>query len=67
MAEEGVLSVDVRKVRDIGNAIGQSLDLNALRELGIVDENGELTEDITARQIITDDGTVKIDLPVAGD
>lgn len=62
--ESELLSVDSRPIRNIGNAIGQSLDLDALRELGLVDENGELKdEEITARQKISSDGTVEIILP----
>lgn len=60
-----VISVECRPIRDIGNAIGQSLDLEALRELELVDDDGELVdEEVTARQKIRDDGVVEIALPV---
>ncbi len=62
-----VISVDSRPVRDIGNAIGCSLDKQALRELGLVDDNGELVDDVRTRQTITDDGKVQFDLPVKND
>lgn len=66
-SETTILSVDSRPVRDIGGAIGQSIDKAALEELGLLDENGELPESVDARQTITDDGTVTIDIPTAGD
>lgn len=57
-----ILSVDSRPVRDIGGAIGQSFDIDGLKKLGVVDENGELKEDIDARQIITSDGRIEIEI-----
>jgi len=59
-----LISVHSRPIRDIGNAIGQSLDIDALRELGLVDDDGELVEEITARQKIRSDGVVEIQLPI---
>lgn len=75
MAPEGndgkkIVSVDNRPLREIGNAYGFSVDKNSLRELGLLDENDEIPEDIEerqARQIITDDGEIRMELPVAGD
>lgn len=57
------LSIGVRPVRDIGGCIGSSIDLDALRDLGIVDDDGELLVDrIPARQTVRDDGTIEIDM-----
>jgi len=58
-----ILSVDCRPLRDVGNAIGMSFDLDALRELGVVDENGE-PQDVEGRVVVTDDGQITIDLDV---
>lgn len=41
-----------------------SFDLDALRELGVVDDDGQLIEEISGRQKITDDGTITIELDV---
>jgi len=62
-----LISVDSRPIRDIGNAIGQSLDRGALRELGLVDDDGDLVDDLEARQKIRSDGVVEIQLPIADD
>lgn len=59
----GVLSVDCRPIRDIGNSKGISLDPSALEEIGLLDENGELVEDTECRVVITDDGTITISVP----
>jgi hypothetical protein len=60
-----LVSLDSRPVRDVGNCIGQSFDMKALRELGIVDDDGELVDDeLTARQKIHSDGRIVIDLPL---
>lgn len=59
-----ILSVDSRKIRPVGGAIGTSFDLDALRELGVVDGNGQLIEEISGRQKITDDGRIVIELDV---
>jgi hypothetical protein len=48
----------------MSNCIGQTFDIEALRQLGLVDENDELIKDeIHAKQTIRDDGTVEIQLP----
>jgi hypothetical protein len=68
MSTEGgkLLSVDSRPVRDLGNAYGFSLDKRALEELGVIDENGQVRDGITARIKISEDGTVTADLPIDG-
>lgn len=62
-----ILSVDSRPIRPVGGAIGTSFDLGALRELGIADDDGQLIEEISGRQKITDDGKIVIDLDVDTD
>lgn len=62
-----ILSVDCRPIRPVGGAIGMSFDLDALRDLGVVDDEGELVDDIDGRQKITDDGRIVIDLNVPAD
>jgi hypothetical protein len=57
-----ILSVDCRSLRDMGNSVGQTLDKEALRELGVVDEDGHALEDIQARQIIYASGRVEIQI-----
>jgi hypothetical protein len=59
----GVLSVDCRPIRDIGNSIGISLKKTALEELGVVDENGDVVDESECRVVITDDGKITITLP----
>jgi hypothetical protein len=68
MSTEGgkLLSVDSRPIRNLGNAYGFSLDKRALEELGVIDENGQVRDGITARIKIADDGTVTADLPIDG-
>lgn len=62
-----ILSVDSRKIRPVGGAIGTSFDLDALRELGVVDDDGQLVDEISGRQKITDDGKIVIELDVSAD
>lgn len=57
-----ILSVDSRKLRNIGNAYGFSIDKNALEDLGAVDDAGEIAGDLYGRQIVRDDGTVEFRL-----
>jgi hypothetical protein len=60
-----LISLESRSLRSVGNCIGQSFDLKALRELGLVDDDGELVdENLTARQKIHSDGRIVIDLPL---
>lgn len=58
------LSVDCRRIRDLGNAYGFSLDKNALKELGVLDEQGNVKPGIFARIEISDNGTVNADFPI---
>lgn len=60
-----LLSVDSRPLRDIGNAFGFSIDKQALRDLGALDENGNLAADVDGRQVVTDDGTVRFELDLS--
>lgn len=56
--------LDSRPLAERGNSIAQYLDVKALRELGVVDEHGNLVADISAQQRIYADGTIEIDLPI---
>lgn len=62
-----ILSVDCRPLTDVGNSIGQTLDKKALRELGVVDADGDVLEDISARQIIYTNGHIDIEIDVPDD
>lgn len=60
-----LVSVDSRPLRDVGNGtFGVSIDKDALRELGLVDDDGEISDDVSARQEIRENGEVRIELPV---
>lgn len=58
-----IISVDSRKVRDLGGAFGFSVDKKALEELGVVQDD-ELAGDFSGRQIVRDDGTVEFQINV---
>jgi len=60
-ADAEVISADVRPIRDLGGCIGQSVDLDALRELGLVDDDGEIVETVHARQRVYSDGRIVIE------
>lgn len=62
-----ILSIDSRKLRNLGNAFGFSIDKGALEDLGAVDENGDLAGEFDARQIVHDDGTVEFKLDLEAD
>ena len=67
MDEDKILSIGWRPVRDIGGAIGSSFDKEALNKLGALDEDGEVIEGVEARQVVKEDGTIKLDLSLPGD
>ena len=46
----------------MGNSVGQTFDKEALRALGVVDDDGHAIEDVDARQVIYEDGTIEISL-----
>lgn len=54
------LSVDVREIRDLGSSVGVSFDIDALRELGYVDDDGEIEENVPVRQRIDQDGRIEL-------
>lgn len=57
------VAVGNMKIRAIGgSSIGITLDRDGLEELEIVDEDGELTGDYYAHQVIREDGTVELSL-----
>lgn len=64
-----ILSVDSRPLRDMGNSVGVTFDKKALRELGVVDEDGNAVDDVDARQVINQDGRIEltIDRPPEND
>lgn len=64
--EKNLISVEYRKIRSLGSTYGMSFDRTALEKLGVLDENGELLEDVRARQEITEDGEIRIDLGTTG-
>ena len=57
-----ILSVDCRPLRNMGNSVGNTFDLEALRALGVVDEDGNAVDGVETRQVIYDDGTIEITL-----
>jgi Holliday junction resolvase RusA-like endonuclease len=57
-----ILSVDCRSIRDLGNSVGQTFDLDALRELGVVDDDGNVIDGVDARQVIYEDGRIEVTL-----
>lgn len=61
-----ILSVDTRKLRQLGRSVGMSLDIDALRDLGLVDDDELVSDQITGKQTITADGTVEIELDLDG-
>lgn len=63
LSRADLLSVDCRPIRDVGNAVGISFDVDALRELGVVDQDGDV-RDVEGRVIITSDAQITIDLDV---
>lgn len=46
----------------MGNSVGQTFDKEALRELGVIDEDGHAVEDVDTRQIIYEDGRIEISI-----
>jgi len=46
----------------MGNSVGQTFDKEALRELGVIDEDGHAVEDVDARQVIYEDGRIEISI-----
>ena len=57
------IAVGDMKIRDLGgNSVGVTLDRNALEEMEIVDEDGDLTGEYWARQIIYENGDVELSL-----
>lgn len=61
LSTSDIISVDCRPVRDVGNAVGISLDKEALRELGIVTEDDKVNS-VDGRVVITDGGQITIDV-----
>lgn len=57
-----VVSAGFRPIRDIGDSYGCSFDIDGLRELGIVDDDGELVKEVNGHQVLHDDGQIVIDL-----
>lgn len=54
-----LVSLDSRELRNIGHCVGFSLDIDSLREIGIVDDSGEIVSDnASVRVELYDDGTV---------
>ena len=58
------LYVGDMKIRDLGNSVGVTLGRRALEDLGVVDEDGELTGDYYARQVIREDGSIEVSLNI---
>lgn len=60
---ERLVSVGNMKIRDLGgNSVGITLDRDGLEELGLVDDDGELTGEYYARQAIHGDGRVELSI-----
>jgi hypothetical protein len=57
-----ILSVDSRPLRDMGNSVGNTFDKSALRELGVVDDEGNAIDGVDARQVIYEDGRIELTL-----
>lgn len=55
-----ILSVDSRPLRDMGNSVGVTFDKQALRKLGVVDEEGNAVDGVDARQVINQDGSIQL-------
>lgn len=60
--EGKIISVDSRPIRAVGDSIGCTFDKRALRELGLVGDDGELAVEVSARQVIYDSGEVELEL-----
>lgn len=60
------VSVGKMKLRDLGNSYGFTVSKDALDELGLLDEDGDLVdEEIEARQNAYDCGRVLYRIPIA--
>ena len=63
--ERRPISIDSMKLRDLGNSFGFTVCKDALEELGLLDENGELVdEDINVRATAHSDGKICYEIPV---
>ena len=60
--EASLISVKCMKLRDLGNSYGFTVDKEALEELGLIDERGDLEEGVTARMYATEDGTIRYEI-----
>lgn len=58
------LSVDCRPVRELGNSVGQTFDKDAMRDLGVLNDEGELVDGVEAKQTIYEDGRVEIRIDI---
>ena len=63
--ETNAISIDSMKLRHLGNSYGFTVCKDAIAELELLDDNGELIDDdISVRSIVFDDGTVRYQIPV---
>lgn len=58
------IKIDNRKLRDLGNSYGITLDKRALEDLGVV-EDGELADEFYPRVTIRDDGRIECEINLA--
>jgi hypothetical protein len=60
-----MLSVDSRPVRELGNSVGQTFDMSAMKKLGVVDDDGNLDGEVEALQTVYSDGRIEIELDIS--
>lgn len=58
------LTIDHMKLRDLGNSYGFTVAKDALEELDLLDDDGELVDEPRVRSTTYEDGCVEYEIPL---